>query len=438
MSINYTRINWQDNTNPALSAENLNTMDAGILQCTTNINSLDTRVSDLRNTVSELTLQDINNFKDNTFEIVMDGKDNNNLIIIPSDTSHRYILNTRLVQKRATEAVWNSVPTFVPLAGEFIIYLPDGTNPMKLKIGDGVTQIADLDFFTGQTGPQGIQGIKGDAATITIGTVTTGSAGTKATVTNVGTQYDAKLNFTIPQGIKGDKGDKGDQGIKGIDGINPTIRLGTVTTGEEGSNVVITNTGTNRDMVLNFTIPRGDTGYGINIIGSLTSTNLLPGIGNPGDAYLIHGELWVWSSIDKNWINIGNIKGEKGDTGEKGDRGATGTAATIEVGTVTTGAPGTSVTVTNAGTSSAAKFNFTIPQGAKGATGNKGDKGDTGTGVSSVTQTTTSTASGGTNIITVTLSDGKTSQFSVMNGLRGEQGPKGDPGSDASIVWQDF
>ena len=47
-------------------------------------------------------------------------------------------------------------------------------------------------------------------------------------------------------------------------------------------------------------------------------------------------------------------------------RGLKGDAATIAVGTVTTGAPGTQVVVTNSGTSAAATFNFTIPRGADG------------------------------------------------------------------------
>lgn len=50
-------------------------------------------------------------------------------------------------------------------------------------------------------------------------------------------------------------------------------------------------------------------------------------------------------------------------------RGPTGAAATIAVGTVSTGAPGSSVVVTNAGTSSAAVFDITIPRGATGAAG---------------------------------------------------------------------
>jgi hypothetical protein len=50
----------------------------------------------------------------------------------------------------------------------------------------------------------------------------------------------------------------------------------------------------------------------------------------------------------------------------------TGAAATIAVGTTTTLAPGSSATVANAGTTSAAVFNFGIPTGATGATGASG------------------------------------------------------------------
>lgn len=76
------------------------------------------------------------------------------------------------------------------------------------------------------------------------------------------------------------------------------------------------------------------------------------------------------------------LKGPKGDQGEKGsqgEKGAPGAAATITVGTVTTGEPGTSASVENAGTSAAATLNFTIPRGAKGEkgdTGSPGAKGD--------------------------------------------------------------
>lgn len=62
-------------------------------------------------------------------------------------------------------------------------------------------------------------------------------------------------------------------------------------------------------------------------------------------------------------------QGPKGDTGEAGPAG---TAATLTVGSVTTGAAGTSVSVTNSGTTEAAILNFTIPRGTTGASGTGG------------------------------------------------------------------
>jgi hypothetical protein len=84
---------------------------------------------------------------------------------------------------------------------------------------------------------------------------------------------------------------------------------------------------------------------------------------------------------------IQGVKGDTGDTGltgpqgiqgpagTNGTNGTDGSAATIAVGTVTTGNAGTSAAVTNAGTSSAATFNFTIPRGETGATGATGPTG---------------------------------------------------------------
>lgn len=75
---------------------------------------------------------------------------------------------------------------------------------------------------TGPTGPQG-------PATITIGTTTTGDPGTNASVTNVGTNENAILNFTIPagatgaQGIQGPTGPTGPQGIQGAAGVQGEI-----------------------------------------------------------------------------------------------------------------------------------------------------------------------------------------------------------------------
>ena len=56
---------------------------------------------------------------------------------------------------------------------------------------------------TGPTGPTGPAGIDGETPSITIGTVTTGDPGTEASATITGTTPNFILNLTIPQGPTG-------------------------------------------------------------------------------------------------------------------------------------------------------------------------------------------------------------------------------------------
>lgn len=69
-------------------------------------------------------------------------------------------------------------------------------------------------------------------------------------------------------------------------------------------------------------------------------------------------------------------------------------------------------------------------KGEQGEQGTTGPQGPQGVSVTSVVQTTTSSADGGSNVVTVTLSDGKTSTFTVKNGSKGSQGEKGDTGAE--------
>ena len=81
---------------------------------------------------------------------------------------------------------------------------------------------------------------------------------------------------------------------------------------------------------------------------------------------------------DKGDTGAKGDKGDKGDPGAKGDKGdigekgADGVTPTLSIGTVTTGAAGSSASVTMGGTAPSYVLNFTIPKG------DKGDKGDTG------------------------------------------------------------
>jgi len=76
--------------------------------------------------------------------------------------------------------------------------------------------------------------------------------------------------------------------------------------------------------------------------------------------------------------SVGETKIDVSVSGGFGPSGAAGPAASVTVGTVTTGSPGSSASVVNAGSSSAVVLNFTIPAGATGATGSQGPPGTAG------------------------------------------------------------
>ena len=70
--------------------------------------------------------------------------------------------------------------------------------------------------------------------------------------------------------------------------------------------------------------------------------------------------------------------------------------------------------------------------GVDGADGSPGADGADGVGIQSVEQTITSTEDGGTNIVTVTKTDGSTSTFEVRNGSKGNDGAPGKDGTDGA------
>lgn len=69
---------------------------------------------------------------------------------------------------------------------------------------------------------------------------------------------------------------------------------------------------------------KGEQGTGVRILGTLLDESALPSVGEPGDAYLINGDLYVWSDTTNDWTNVGTIKGPKGDTGPQGPEGPQG------------------------------------------------------------------------------------------------------------------
>jgi hypothetical protein len=58
-------------------------------------------------------------------------------------------MKARISQLHKTEAEWNEVSSFVPEAGELIVYDPDSQHKFpRLKIGDGKKSIQELNLFS--------------------------------------------------------------------------------------------------------------------------------------------------------------------------------------------------------------------------------------------------------------------------------------------------
>lgn len=176
----------------------------------------------------------------------------------------------------------------------------------------------------------------------------------------------------VPKGsLKGPKGDAGDQGPKGDSGRSVRVARIDVTDNSDvafsslspsdgtavGDTVVdaagdvytveSVNSGASTAHVgaklegVSLKGPQGPAGAdgkdgtGVTILGSYDDIEALQEAhptGSAGDAYLVEGDLYVWSATESAWKNVGTIQGPqgpKGDTGAqgpKGDTGATGPA----------------------------------------------------------------------------------------------------------------
>lgn len=179
-------------------------------------------------------------------------------------------------------------------------------------------------------------------------------------------------------GPKGEKGDKGDAA---------TITVASTSTGAAGTDASVVNQGTPQDVQLAFTIPRGDKGEK----GDKGNTGYSP---------------TVVTSRESNYVQIDTHNEYFTTTAKVYD----GAAATVAVDSTTTLPAGSSATVENVGTSSAASLAFGIPQGVPGQDGTDGFSPS-----ASVTQT----ASGAT--ISITDKDGTTTA-DVNNGTDGADG----------------
>ena len=280
----------------------------------------------------------------------------------------------------------------------------------------------------GDTGAKGEKGDKGDTGatgangvtpTLKVGSTTTGNAGTNASVTMTDNNNVYTLNFVIPKGEKGDTGAKGDAGVKGqdgakgADGITPTLRVGTVTTLAAGSNATVTMSENNNVYTLNFGIPKGNKGDTGASGGSGETTVINPTITIGTVTSGDTASATITGDSPNYTLNLVLPKGAKGDKGDAGAKGADGITPTIAVGTTTTGEAGTNAGVTMSKSGTTYTFNFTIPKGVKGDTGAAGTNG-----------------AKGDKGDPFTYADFTPEQLAALKGAKGDKGDKGETGAD--------
>ena len=138
-----------------------------------------------------------------------------------------------------------------------------------------------------------------------------------------------------------------------VDPSTPTLTIGTVTTGEPGSEAAASITGTAPNFVLNLTIPQGEVGP--------QGPQGEQGETGPQGETGAQGEVGPQGPAGE--------PGPAGPQGEPGPAGEDGLTPTLTIGTVTTGAPGTDAEATITGTAPNFVLNLTIPQGEPGTPG---------------------------------------------------------------------
>ncbi len=234
---------------------------------------------------------------------------------------------------------------------------------------------------------------------------------------------------------------QGDTGDTGATGTAATITVGVVTTGAEGTDVIVTDTDPDASAAtFDFTIPIGDTGAA-GADGNDGATGGDGPAGTPGSVWFILAQDPVGEGVDGDlalntvtsdyfekisgiWTLVGNLQGIQGT---KGDTGDDGIAATISVTpTTVTGDAGTDASVVNSGTTAAADYEFTIPRGDVGAAGADAIAPIVSVGtVTSVPSGTAPTVVDSDPGVDVTL------DFTLEAGVQGDagvDGTHGDPG----------
>lgn len=287
-----------------------------------------------------------------------------------------------------------------------------GTTTAKVKNGvDGSTGPAGPEGPKGQTGETGPAGAPGAAAGFgTVDATATTGTTAAASVTTDGpdTAKNMHFAFTIPTGGGGGgTGDVTAAGNNTFSGTNnftgrvdfeSSVYLGdktnvsTPTSNENATNKLYVDTLAGTTQSTAETNAKNYTDEQIaGAIGVGDTTTLEPGNNATVTETVVGG-------VHK--FSFGIPKGEKGTDGAKGDAGPAGPYTDIEIGSVTTGEPGTNAEATfDTSTPGVALLDLKIPRGNPGTNGSTGPAGHDGTpgaaagfGVVDATATTGTTA----------------------------------------------
>lgn len=274
-------------------------------------------------------------------------------------------------------------------------------------VSDNVPNLGGKDGEDGKDGKDGADGKDGEdgvgIASVEQTVVSTADGGTNivtVTLTN-GASYD----FAFMNGRTGPQGPQGIQGIPGEDGKGFSISKiyasiidmmnGYATDGVEVGGFVLINTGNVEDADNAKLFVKTETAY--SYLSDLSGSQ--------------------------------GIQGPEGRQGIQGPVGNTGVGIHYIYQSQTTSADGGKNVVTIMLTNGT-EYSCTFYNGSKGSDGKDGATGAAGVGISKVEQTTTSTADSGNNVVTVTLTNGNTSTFTVKNGSKGSDGKDGTNGKD--------
>jgi hypothetical protein len=249
--------------------------------------------------------------------------------------------------------------------------------------------------------------------TVSVGTTTTASdPNTPAAVTNSGTNKDVVLNFVIPRGLQGPQGIQGIQGEKGEKGDAFAIQKVYSSIAEMNADYSGTDVAIGQFVMIDTgSVEDPDTGKlyvkGLQAYEFIVDLSGAQGIQGPQ--------------------GIQGVQGERGETGNGiASVTKTGTAVLIDTYTILfTDGTSTTFTVENGkGISSIEKTATTGLVDTYTTTFNDGTTSTfsvaNGNGIASVTQTGGSHIAGQYDTYTITYTNGTTSTFQVYNGTNGE------------------